>query len=68
MKIKLLHDYGTAKIGSVFVLALYDKPSYYQDINSLTSEDFFWQVDRKKEENAFLMKTWLVEGTFEEIK
>ena len=67
MKIKLLQDYGNAKSGSVYESALYDKPSYYQD-TPLVSEDFFWRVGLGKEENAFLMRTWLVEGTFEVLE
>ena len=54
MKIKLLEDYGAAKAGSIFESATDD-------------ETKLWDFFRPRTDNMFLLKHWLVEGTYQEL-
>ena len=64
-RIKILEAYGNAKAGTIYERGLFETPEYYKDTHN--RDDFFWDVNFKPEDNAFLMEIWLEEGTYEKI-
>ena len=54
-------DHGNAKAGTVLVRGLHEVPTYYEGKETLTSSDFFWHKGSKKEDDAFLMASWIVD-------
>ena len=63
--IQILEAYGNGKIGTIYERGLFETPEYYK--LSHNRNDFFWDVRSKSEDNAFLMASSLIEGTYKRI-
>ena len=53
-------DHGTAKAGSRYIQGLHGVPDYYA-FKYDNPEDFYWAAGSKKEDNAFLLASWIID-------